>query len=107
MPLENIKKHKETLKQLAKCKKHHCHYHIIANASDELLDCLCECAFNVLKGNIALTESQHLKLKKHKHKLRELTWGKTRKNRKKEILQEGGFLPSLLVPLISSLFALL
>ena len=74
---------------------HHC--------DKELIKCLCECAQNVLKGNVPLTLSQKQKLCRHKHNLRELASKKVSKKKKTAILQKGGFLGALLTPIISLL----
>jgi hypothetical protein len=73
---------------------------IINCADKDLVHCLCECAFNVLKGNVPLTNAQKVKLKRYKQHLRALVH-KKRANKKK-ILQTGGFLPALLAPIAAS-----
>src|SRR6218665_2129904 len=44
---------------------------ILKNCNKYLLCCLCECAQNVLKGNVPVTEAQKTKLARFKKKLRE------------------------------------
>jgi hypothetical protein len=66
--------------------------HIITKADGSLVDCLCECADNIVRGNVPLTKLQKEKLKRNKAGL------------KKAILQKGGYLGSLLAPLLSTLF---
>lgn len=76
---------------------------LINEANSEFINCICECAKNVLNGNVPLTSKQAYKLEKHKHNLRTLINKRLRKDRKKNILQRGGFLPALLAPIAASL----
>jgi len=76
---------------------------ILKDCSKGLLCCLCECAKNVLKGNVPLTKVQKTKLKRFKKKLRDLSSKKVNVETKKEIVQSGGFLGALLTPVISLL----
>lgn len=73
---------------------------MIKAADGDLVRCLCECALNILKGNVRLTPPQKSKLTRHKHSLRQLASGKLKIGKKKKILQKGGFLSALLAPLI-------
>ena len=74
---------------------------VLKNADQPLIHCLCECAHNVLKGNVPLTPAQKTKLKRYSQHLRDLVDKK--KNNKKKILQTGGFLPALLAPIAASI----
>ena len=47
--------------------------HIITKADGSLVDCLCECADNILRGNVPLTKLQKEKLKKNEAELRAQT----------------------------------
>ena len=49
------------------------HNHIITKADRSLVDCLCECADNILRGNVPFTKLQKGKLKRNKAELRALT----------------------------------
>ena len=85
---------------------------IIANADADLLCALTECAYNILKKNIPLTELQRRRLSKYRTKLRELAQRRTPVARRRRILlqtqvgegQSGGFLSAFLAPLASSVF---
>ena len=77
--------------------------HIIKKADRKLLNTLCECSLNILKGNIALSKPQLIRLKKYKSALRKLVERKTSLKKKKDILQTGGFLSALLTPLLGVL----
>ena len=78
---------------------------VIEAADKALIDCLSECALNILRGNVVLTEEQKKKLKRHKRKLRALSFKRVPVNYKKEMLQSGGFLGALLAPLAASVLA--
>lgn len=79
---------------------------ILKNAPEELIICLSEICLNILKGNIPISKSQKSKLFKYRKLMRDLV---TIKGNKKEIIkknrsklvQNGGFLPLLLGPLLS------
>ena len=81
---------------------------LILGADKQLIDCLCECALNVLNGNIPLKPSDKRKLKKYKNNLRYLVDKKVSVQKKKKTLnQKGGFLGALLTPVLSALGGLL
>ena len=75
----------------------------IAKSDRNLIDCFCECALNVLKGNVPLSKVQLNKLRRQKQNLRQLTQKKLSLRKKKKILQKGGFLGTLLTPVLSLL----
>jgi phosphatidylinositol kinase/protein kinase (PI-3 family) len=79
---------------------------IVSSAPKELVDTLCECAHNLLKGNVILTTDQYNNLKRYKTQLRELSRRRTSLKRKRSLLQKGGFLGAILsrvVPLLATL----
>ena len=80
---------------------------ILKGADQKLVKAICECALNVVKGNIPLTPYHKRKLTPHKQTLRTLADKKrSLQSKKKIIVQKGGFLPLLLsaiVPTIASL----
>ena len=80
---------------------------IIRSSDRDLVNTLCECCFNVLKGNVQLTPSQKKKLQRHKNTLRQLSNKKHSLKRKRHLLQKGGFLGALLGPVIGILGTLL
>ena len=80
---------------------------LIQSASPDLLNALCECALNVLKGRVTISSLQKRKLAHHKRELRDLVKKRTSLKRKRQILQRGGFLGLLLKPLGSLLGGLL
>jgi len=75
----------------------------IRKCDKEFLDCISECAKNVLKGNVALTSRQKTKLRRSRNELRALSVKKTSLRKKQGILQKGGFLSALLPPVLAVL----
>jgi len=73
----------------------------------EFVDCVSECAKNVIKGNVPLTSRQMTTLRRKKYDLRALSKRKTSLKAKRKILQKGGFLSALLPPVLSVLGGLL
>ena len=72
---------------------------IIGAADCELMTCLCECAQNILNGNVPLTK-RHLKhLQRYRSDVHTLVKKRAPKHKKKKILQKGGFLSALLAPI--------
>ena len=76
---------------------------IIKEADPEVIKAICECAHNVLKGNVPLNKSQFTKLKRHRTHLHLLANKKVSQKRKKKVLQSGGFLGALLGAAIPAL----
>ena len=72
---------------------------IVKTADPGLVKCLCECALNVIKGTVPITQHQKRRLARRKTDLRNLVKSKTSAKTKKRILQKGGILP--LIPLIA------
>lgn len=71
-------------------------------ADKQVIEGICECIVNTLKGNIQLKPFEKKKLKKYQKVLRllELKRGNW-KSKKRVLLQTGGaFLPALLAPII-------
>ena len=76
--------------------------YIICGADRKLIHCFVDFAHNILKGNIPLGLKKKKRLGKYKEELRALRKKNTSDRRKKQILQEGGFLPALLVPILGT-----
>ena len=80
---------------------------IIDEGGMDLVHCICDCVHNVLQGNIPVNEEEKERLGIHKELLRKLVNKKTSYKEKKKLIQEGGFLGSLipiLVGLVGKLF---
>ena len=72
----------------------------------QFVECVSECAKNVIKGNVPLTSRQMKNLRHKRHDLRALSKRKTSLQAKRKILQKGGFLTALL-PVLSVLGSVL
>jgi len=73
----------------------------------KFLDCVSECAKNVIKGNVPLTDRQKTHLHRRRNDLRSLSIKKTSLRKERKILQKGGFLAALLPPVLFILGSLL
>ena len=93
--IERLKKHAKTLEFLQKVPAP-LRRSILQKASPELIHCICDCAHNILQGNVSISSQQKAKLSKYKTKLRQLTDRKVSQQKKKKLIQTGGFLPLLL-----------
>ena len=72
-----------------------------------LIKCLGECCHNVLQGVVPISEVTRRKLKRHARHIREVADPKVSLKRKRAVLvQKGGFLPALLVPVLSAVSGL-
>ena len=69
---------------------------IINKGNENLVKGLCECAHNILEGNVPLKKSQKGRLRRCKKDLKALV-------QRKRILQKGGFVGALLAPVAKSL----
>ena len=96
-----LKNNLHYLKALCNCKPS-ARKAILKQADGELINCICECVDNILKGNIKISKAQKKKLGRHSTSLVQLRNRKTGLKKKRELLiQKGGFLPALLAPIIS------
>ena len=92
MVSQRLKKHASDIVYLQKARP--CiHNYLKTKADRSLVDCLCECADNILRGNVPLTKLQKEKLKRNKAGLSAPT--------------KGGFFGSLLAPISSVVAPLL
>src|SRR5579871_733247 len=81
---------------------------ILKVADKSLVRSICECIFNVAKGNIKLDEKSKSNLYKYRHALRKLCRKSNLKSKKKILNQSGtGFLPLLLPIVLGAISSLL
>lgn len=99
--MNRLQKHAPTLRALSTISPAMCKA-VIKAADKDLINTLCECSHNVLKGNVPLTPAQKNRLRRHKRTLRGLVQ-KQSLGKKKTLLQSGGFLGALLGPVVSLL----
>ena len=79
----------------------------VRKCDKEFLYCISECAKNVIKGNVPLSESQKTALRRKKNDLRALSVKKTSLRNRRKIIQRDGFLTALLPPVLTVLGSLL
>ena len=99
---QRIKTYKHHLNFLAQCDPKHCS-HLLKSSDRELVKCICECAVNVLRGNVPLEPAQKNTLQKFKRQLRHLASNNSLVQKRKIIQSGSGFLPFLLAPIIAAL----
>lgn len=102
---KNILPHLDLLKAFCKCKKP-LRNTIIQKGSKPFIGSICECAYNLLENNINLKPEDFQKIKKFKKPIRKLIKRTSLKDKKKILVQHGGFLEFLIpaaVTLISDL----
>ena len=93
-----LKKYSSHLKVLARSKPRVCKL-MVKEADAGLFNCLCECAYNILKGNVRVNASQLKSLSRYKKELRALVNCRKKLLYKRKVLQKGGFIGALLKPL--------
>ena len=93
--MNRLKRNVSTLKLLEKASPS-LRKAILKKASPELIHTICECALNILRSNVPLTNHCKRRLSRHKEKLRKLADKKVSLKTKKSIIQKGGFLPILI-----------
>ena len=103
-----LKKHASDIAYLQKTKP--CiRKHLITKADRSLVDCLCECVDNILRGNVPLTKLQKEKLKRNKAGLRALTRKSVSQKEECDLTERWIFgIPTrtdcICIPLLSTLF---
>jgi hypothetical protein len=77
---------------------------LVDSASGDQLDALCACVYNILVGNVPISDRDKKKLKKYKKQLCILASRKSSRKYKKSVLQQrGGFLGALAGTLIPTI----
>lgn len=81
---------------------------ILEKAERDTIQCLCECCFNVLNGNIPLTPLHRSRLARYKAELRYLGRKQGSIKKKQQLLaQKGGLVSAILAPLLAIAVSLL
>ena len=75
---------------------------LLSTFPKEMMQLLSECALNILKGTVVLKKGQKEKLRRHRRKLHTLADKKASKKDKEKVVQNGGFLSSLIGPIIEA-----
>lgn len=87
------------VEQLRKLGRSRCKKVLLRTCPNSLIKKICECIYNLLKGNIPLKARQKSKLSKYKKTLRQLSNKKLALFKKRRLLvQKGSGFLSLLIP---------
>lgn len=77
---------------------------IIKHCEPDVIKTICEISLNILNGNCKLNKKTKNQLKRYKRELRSLIcYKKSINNKRKIIVQKGGFLPTLIGAVLSGL----
>jgi hypothetical protein len=71
----------------------------------DLLQCICECALNILKDNVPLKQTQFKKLRRHRHEIKKLASKLVQQKDNQKIVQNGGGLLSDIITPTLDFFA--
>jgi hypothetical protein len=74
---------------------------LINTATRDQIQCICDCASNILDENFKLGDSDLRRLKRYKNFVRYLSKKQGNIEKKKLVIQHGGFLGALLTPVLS------
>lgn len=78
----------------------------LRTADNSLIKCIQECIFNTLKGNVPLERNEKKRLVKHKTILRRVAAkGGNLKEKRKLLVQRGGFLPYIIAPILGAILS--
>ena len=103
---QRLKEHSNILKHLYNLNQERRNKWIKRHLDKDLILCLCECCKNLLVGNIPISQKKKKELAKSKKEIRQLANKEISIKKKKKIIQQGGFLSTLLGPIVSVLTSL-
>jgi len=104
MGIKNIRQQLPLLHALKDTRQKKKRQHLLAAGGPALIHCLSECCHNVVAGNIHMPLEQRKSLKRHACHIRAIGDPTIGPRKKQEILnQHGGFLPALLVPILTAI----
>lgn len=84
--------------------------HILTHANKQLLECLCECALNILEGPVRLNAKEKKALERHRRKLQILAYPNIPVKHKRAVLRQRGagkFFQDIVLPVLKQLPSLL
>lgn len=101
----NVKSNAELLRALHKVNNKQ-RVNILKNADVSLINSICECILNTLKGNVHLNSRQKRDLSRYKKLMRTLVQKQSWKRKRAHLVQtgNGAFLPILLGAALNTLF---
>jgi len=78
----------------------------LRTADEKFIRCIRECVFNTLRGNVPLERREKNRLSKYKTALRRIAAKRCNwKDKRKLLVQRGGFLPYIIGPILSILLS--
>ena len=77
------------------------------NADKELVEVICHCVYNLLKGNLNISNVEKEKLCGYKTAMRKLVKKSTLDRKKKILVQQGGFLEYLIPAAITGISSII
>ena len=96
-----VKKHMHLLQFLCHCERPQ-RKALLTSLNKDQINSICECIDNFLSGNVSIDIELKQKLYKKKAILRKLRdKGVNHRSKKRLLVQHGGFLPALLLPVLS------
>jgi hypothetical protein len=104
--MQRVTRNKDYLNVLAKSKKK-LRDSIIQKANKDLIYTICECVLNFLNGNLHISSYKIEKLRPYKCALRKLIKKSKLSDKKKILIQKGGFLNILIPSVISALSSII
>ena len=103
---QRLKEHSNIFKHLYHLNHERRNKWIKWHLDKDLILCLCDCTKNLLIENIPISQKKKQELSKIRKELRLLANKKVSIKKKRKIIQQGGFLASLLGPIVSVLSSL-
>ena len=100
--MHKIKKNSRLLKVISTSKKK-LRDSIIKGSDKEFIYCICECVLNLMNGNLNIDKNTYYKLKPYKNTFKKLLKKSQLKDKKRIIIQKGGFLQYLIPAVITSI----
>jgi hypothetical protein len=100
-----LQKHFELIKALSAAIPRKQRRALIDSLSASQVNCLCECVYNVISESVPSNDDVRHKLQKYRRVIERVISSKNRKEKgyvekKKKLLQTGGFLPLVLGPIL-------
>ena len=106
--MDRLKRNASALKLLRGAKKPF-QKAVLEKSKNHLVKSICDISLNVLKGTAPISKQNKKRLSCHKSSLRKLIDRKLSLKKKRNVIQSGGFLSTLLaaaIPILGSLFGL-
>ena len=101
---------KQTIKFLAKCHDPQLISHILRKSNKEVTKAICNAAYNVVRGEVPLTQHQKRLFSRHRKIIAALTSKKASLHTKHKLIQSGGAFPllaAIIPPLLSAVLSTL